>query len=82
MNNSLFFIDFIDTQTGWAVGEKGTILHTADGGKTWIKQKSCTKDKLMSVHFVDIQTGWAVGSNNTILHTSNGGESWENNRYN
>ncbi len=30
---------FIDEQTGWAVGELGTILVTADGGKSWRVQK-------------------------------------------
>ncbi len=30
----------IDANTGWAVGEFGTILATTDGGKTWTMQKS------------------------------------------
>ena len=28
-------IFFIDSQTGWAVGDTGTILNTTDGGTTW-----------------------------------------------
>jgi photosystem II stability/assembly factor-like uncharacterized protein len=30
---------FLDDQQGWAVGEVGTILTTADGGKTWKVQR-------------------------------------------
>ncbi len=33
-------MQFIDEQTGWLVGDCGTILGTTDGGKTWKVQKS------------------------------------------
>ena len=33
-------IYFVDNQTGWAVGEKGTIVATIDGGETWTSQTS------------------------------------------
>jgi hypothetical protein len=36
----LFSVDFGDAQHGWAVGKSGEILATADGGKTWTRQKS------------------------------------------
>ncbi|MBI1929267.1 hypothetical protein HYR99_34105 [Candidatus Poribacteria bacterium] len=26
---------FIDTQNGWAIGSRGIILHTSDGGNKW-----------------------------------------------
>jgi len=29
---------FPSSQKGWAVGHEGVVLHTADNGKTWIKQ--------------------------------------------
>ena len=28
-------MDFCDTLNGWAVGSRGTIIKTEDGGKTW-----------------------------------------------
>jgi hypothetical protein len=58
---------FVDKQTGWAVGEKGTILYISDGGSNWQIQNNSAQAFLNSVHFVDKQTGWAVGSNGTIL---------------
>jgi photosystem II stability/assembly factor-like uncharacterized protein/tetratricopeptide (TPR) repeat protein len=33
-------VHFIDDDHGWAVGELGTILATADGGKTWKRQRA------------------------------------------
>lgn len=46
MNNMLYSVHFVDTQNGWVVGGKGIILHTANGGKTWIEQKSDTEEWL------------------------------------
>lgn len=63
-------------QSGWAVGERGTILHTEDGGGTWKPQKSGTNGYLNSVAFVTPRSGWAVGYNG-IRHTEDGGDSWQ-----
>lgn len=38
--NWLHALCFTDSRNGWAVGERGTILNTEDGGKTWNKQKT------------------------------------------
>ena len=35
----LHALHFRDAQTGWAVGELGTILGTSDGGRTWTVQR-------------------------------------------
>jgi photosystem II stability/assembly factor-like uncharacterized protein len=31
-------ISFVDDQHGWAVGHSGVILHTSDGGLSWVEQ--------------------------------------------
>ena len=67
---------FLDAQRGWAVGSRGTILATANGGATWAAQSSGTQNSLWAVHFTDAQRGWAVGSRGTILATANGGATW------
>ena len=69
--------DFIDRNTGWIVGIKGTIIHTVDGGKKWVKQESGTEKNLFSISFADAKNGWVVGEFGTILHTTDGGESWK-----
>lgn len=37
---TLTAVHFPDVQHGWAVGHDGVILHTKDGGQTWVKQLS------------------------------------------
>ncbi|MDD3421907.1 MAG: YCF48-related protein, partial [Methanocellales archaeon] len=60
----------------WAVGEKGTVLTTRDGGASWISQTSSTTEDLNGVYFVDSGTGWVVGEKGTVLTTRDGGASW------
>ena len=40
-------IFFTDRKTGWAVGFKGITLHTEDGGKHWVRQKSSSSNRLL-----------------------------------
>lgn len=74
---TLWGVDFVDEITGWAVGVDGTILHTTDGGKTWIHQASPSVSWLKKVTFIDNNTGWIVGFGGTILHTTNAGQTWQ-----
>jgi photosystem II stability/assembly factor-like uncharacterized protein len=69
-------VDFLDAQTGWAVGANGTILKTTDKGMRWTPQTSGNDQSLSAVQFLDAQTGWAVGESGTILKTSDGGATW------
>ena len=60
----------------WAVGDKGFIAHSEDGGFTWQKQASGTNKSLYSVSFVNSQLGWAVGDPTVVVHTEDGGRTW------
>ncbi len=75
--DDLFSASFPNEKEGWASGRWGCILHTADGGKTWVRQNSGTDLTLSSVFFVDSRNGWAVGEEGIILHTTDGGKTWE-----
>jgi len=77
MSEDLLSASFPTEKEGWVCGRWGTVLHTADGGKTWMLQSSGTENTLVSIHFVDPQNGWAVGEEGTILHTADGGKTWE-----
>ena len=77
MTDDLFSVNFGSEKHGWAVGRWGSVLHTADGGKTWEKQDTGVNYTLASVSFVDEKNGWAVGDQGTIIHTSDGGKTWE-----
>ncbi len=71
-------VDFIDINTGWAVGGFETIIHTSDGGANWMTQRFGTGSTpaLRGVSFIDAMNGWAVGFSGIILHTSDGGATW------
>ncbi len=77
---SVHFIGAGSQVMGWAVGEKGIILHSPDGNK-WIPQTSFTDDTLYSVYFIDANHGWVVGREGTILYTTNGGARWTKQSY-
>ena len=72
----LYSVHLADNNTGWAVGEGGTILKTTDGGIDWNSQISGATERLLSVHFTNNNTGWIVGWSGTILKTTDGGTNW------
>ena len=63
-------IRFTDAETGWAVGERGSIYRTTDAGFSWVKQDSPSKHALYGLSFPDSAHGWASGEQGTILHIS------------
>ena len=77
LSNDLSTVHFVSKTEGWVVGQEGVILHTADGGKKWEKQKSGVEDALNSIIFLDNKVGWACGDFGTIVHTVDGGKTWK-----
>src|SRR2546422_67693 len=67
----------MSTSEVWAVGNFGSIYHTADAGKTWEARESGTKVPLFAVDFTDAAHGWIVGKSSTILATADGGKTWK-----
>lgn len=78
----LFHLDFVNSERGWIVGDKGLILVTHDGGVNWYVQNSKTDKPLYNVDFRDSEEGYAVGGKGIILRTQNGGTGWETVRTN
>lgn len=80
-------IYFVDENIGWAVGIRGVVAHTIDGGLEWIKQDSGVDETyvLDKICFSDGNRGWIIGSMRAfragigavILHTQDGGTTWE-----
>jgi photosystem II stability/assembly factor-like uncharacterized protein len=56
----LHSVFFVDQNRGWAIGSKGTLLGTIDGGNTWQPKSSSTSDVLRDIFFTDDQNGWLV----------------------
>jgi len=79
-------VTFVDPDVGWAVGDRGVIWHTEDGGRHWRLQPSPVPCRLESVSFVDDRNGWIVGgwshpythkSTAVVLRTTDGGQHWK-----
>jgi photosystem II stability/assembly factor-like uncharacterized protein len=71
-----FYGVHISDNLSWIVGYYGTILHSANRGKTWEIQASPTRRALFTVRFVSALNGWISGSYGTVLRTRDGGRSW------
>ncbi len=70
-------VAFGNFSEGWAVGERGDIIHNPDGGTTWARQRTSTSKPLTSVDMKFAPLGWAVGTNGVTQRTVNGGEYWK-----
>ena len=64
-----------------AVGERGHILVSSDGGSSWTQAKVPTRALLTGVYLYDSQLGWAVGHDAVVLRTRDGGSTWERVHY-
>jgi len=71
--NNLNAISLIDDNSGWIVGEEGTILFKSDG--IWKAYKKSTNQDLNSIVMIDNKNGWAVGDKGTIVRYN--GNHWE-----
>lgn len=60
-----------------AVGERGHVLLSDDGGKAWRQAKAVpTRTTLTALHATSAQQLWACGHGGVILSSSDGGETW------
>ncbi|HEY6609511.1 MAG TPA: YCF48-related protein [Pseudomonas sp.] len=59
-----------------AVGQRGHILYSDNGGKDWQQASVPVSADLNAVHFPTPKQGWAVGNDGVVLHSSDGGASW------
>lgn len=85
----LHSVFFLDQNRGWAIGSKGTLISTVDGGKTWQPVSASTTDVLRDIFFLDENNGWLVCEVNVyelklkdeprayLMRTMDGGATWE-----
>ena len=66
---------FVDAKRGFVIGDRGLMMATEDGGKTWKARTLGVKPHLMDIGFVG-ESGWVAGYQGTILHTEDGGRTW------
>lgn len=60
-----------------AVGRRGHILLSQDGGESWQQQPVPVASDLVDSHFVTAQVGFAVGHDGLVLKSQDGGKTWE-----
>lgn len=89
LDAALHDVCFVDARNGWAVGDRGVIWATRDGGQTWQRQVSGVRCPLRSVCFLSPTQGWVAGgeahpytgtSSGVILSTRDGGKTWQPHR--
>jgi photosystem II stability/assembly factor-like uncharacterized protein len=77
--NFFFDVDAKSHQSACAVGDRGKILCSSDGGKSWTTATLPTGQNdvwLSSILFIDEFRGWATGNDGIILTTSDSGKTW------
>jgi photosystem II stability/assembly factor-like uncharacterized protein len=85
----LHAVYFLDQNRGWAVGSRGTLLSTADGGKSWQPKPQPTEDAIRDIYFADALQGWLLCERNIydlrsndeqrayLMKTTDGGNHWK-----
>jgi len=78
-NAQLTKVFFFNDKLGWAVGHDATILHTSDGGQSWVIQYQDPKREkpFFDVYFSSEQDGMAIGAYGLFFRTHDGGNSWQ-----
>lgn len=59
-----------------AVGSRGLIVYSDDGGKQWVQATVPVQSDLVAVRFPAADEGWAVGHDGVVLHSVDAGASW------
>ncbi|MBK7643932.1 MAG: hypothetical protein IPJ19_12940 [Planctomycetes bacterium] len=70
-------VSFADANTGWVVGDSGTIRRTSDGGQNWSTQAvGLTNASISMVEAASPLVVWIAGSGGFVARTLDGGASW------
>jgi photosystem II stability/assembly factor-like uncharacterized protein len=69
-------VDMFTATSGIAVGNRGVLLGTEDGGQTWERLRSETAENLYGVQILSATDAIVVGATGTILRTTDKGNTW------
>ena len=76
IGNTISGLSFSTDDDGWAVGADGSVLHTLNGGSSWMSVDAGADTDWAGVHFASSARGWVVGKGGAIRTTGDGGASW------
>jgi len=68
-------------QQAIAVGERGHVLVSTNGGESWTQAAVPTRRMLCAVDIVDENLVWVAGHDAIILHSRDGGQNWSRQYY-
>ncbi|MBM4157412.1 MAG: T9SS type A sorting domain-containing protein [Ignavibacteria bacterium] len=71
--NSVYFLN---SMTGFVVGDSGKILMTYNGGVNWYLRQSYSVSSLKSIQFTSAQTGYVADFVSHVIKTTDGGMNW------
>ena len=60
-----------------AAGERGIVITSDDGGRSWKQAQTPTSASLTALRFATDKLGWAVGHMGIVLQTADGGLTWD-----
>ncbi len=65
---TLMAVKALNKQEVWTVGTSGVILHTTNGGQTWVREaEGLTSEMLYGIWVVNNQEVYVTGNNRTLL---------------
>lgn len=71
ISHTLRSVSFLDENTGYAVGDSGTVIYTRDAGETWQEVNLNENINYHDGYFRSNGRSFVVGDNSTIYHTAN-----------
>ena len=79
-NENLYDIEFINDQTGWAVGDAGVVIKTTNGGTNWVNVQNPSgqlSPNLWTVVPIDSSIIYVTSGQDFAMKTINGGMNWD-----
>lgn len=84
-NKNLNRMCFLDSATGWVVGDRGTVLRTTNGAQSWESVSLPTGADMADIEMAGYSRGWVLANEfspdsatfgSRVFRTSNGGNQW------
>ena len=79
----MYCANFISDTEGFAASKFGDVIHTTNGGNTWVETTPVSSYELDGIYFANSSTGWVSGEYLGVPHvasiskTTDGGNTWE-----
>lgn len=74
--NDLKSISFLNSTTGFAVGNIGSVIKTTNKGESWFPVYFPFTQNFLKIKFIDSNTGFLLGNDYVLIRTTNGGNNW------